>query len=257
MSLMRYSTRLYALTITGLLILIATGAAILAANSAEAQPRFRNFQPPRNPVASSVDHRFEFPNEIRNEVRRNQRQPASAYSGFVRVFDELETVSVMIPAQWNDVEVDWAISGDHESGVIIVATGDLNAYRAGDAPGMTLLATPDAVPDASVVKLLDEEAASASGQCPGNRFSRTNYRDPHFTGYYDFYSGCRNQFSIIRLVAVPGSGAATIVLEAAIRNEADLGAVKTAFESFELLGVPGHDHHHDHEDDEEHNHGGG
>jgi hypothetical protein len=230
------------------IVAIAIGVLLSSADRIDAQPRFRDFDPPRNPVANSVNHRFDFPGNVRAEVRRGQRGPGKAYSAYVKVYDEHETVSLMIPADWNDVELDHAVNGEHSSGVKIEASSDLLAYREGRAAGITLTAVPSSNESNADISILEKHSEQTSRSCGKGRFDRHAYEDPFFSGHYDFYSACGHGGNQIVLAAFPGHRDVSVVVEA------DLAAVTKVFDSFQVIGIPGHDDHHDYDDDEGHDH---
>ena len=156
-------------------------------------------------------------------------QPAPAYSQYVTVYDDTDSLTMQVPAEWSQVDgSQWTVEGE-PIGWQITAAPDLNGFN-------TTWTTPGVFFGASILladytepELLDFFDYSDSCSYGG----REAYEDALYSGVYDIWSDCGGTGSLYVVVSVtPESQAYIILVGVQVVTEADLAALDQILNTF-------------------------
>lgn len=198
--------------------------------------------------ASSGDQRpaLVFPQAIRDQISLSGSTAPTPYSGYTRVTDNEEAISMDVPVEWNDIETGkWTYKGK-EVGVFVAASGDLaNFYSTRSQPGVFIGVSQSLARAYNKDGLLDLEKGGFSRQCVYN--GRFDYQNLFYTGRYDHYTNCAaGTPNLLVFTTTSADRKFLILLRIVVVSNADLDAAATIFDTFQVLGDPEHDFHHDH-----------
>jgi serine protease Do len=176
---------------------------------------------------------FSFAQELNDDAGQvaddGSGQPAAGYSQYVAVSDETNSLTVEVPAEWNQVDgSQWLVDGE-PIGWQVTAAPDLNGFN-------TTWTTPGVFFGASIVladytepELLDFFDYSDSCSYGG----REAYEDALYSGVYDVWSECGGTNSMYVVVsASPESQAYIILVGVQVVTEADLAALDQILNTF-------------------------
>lgn len=156
-------------------------------------------------------------------------QPSGGYTQYVSISDDTGSLTVEVPAEWNDVDGSlWTVDGE-QIGWQITAAPDINGYNSSwTTPGMFFGASID-LASYSEEELLDifdySESCSYGGREP--------YEDALYTGVYDLWSACGGTDTLFVVVsATPESRAYIILVAVQVVTEADLAALDQILNTF-------------------------
>lgn len=183
--------------------------------------------------------------EILDQVR-GQGGRQRAYSDYKTITDDSEKISLKVPSEWNDIDIEpWMFQGQRV-GWFIAASPDLDDFYSRRAqPGVYLAVSFPLAQWRDQNALLDTEQVEFERQCRrGNRF---DYQDAFYVGRYDHYSRCGNGAPNVLVAAVaPQDRRFIALLRIVMTSPADLEAAQRILESIQVLGDPEVDEHHDH-----------
>jgi hypothetical protein len=176
----------------------------------------------------------------------SQPENNAPYASFQKIADDSDAVSVEVPTAWSDVETGpWLYQG-REVGVFVAASPALDDFYAQrKTPGVFIAASRELARSTNVAELLGLERQKLAGKCKLKE--RKNYTDAFYRGLSDAYVTCASgQHSMLVLAVTPPDQNILILLRINRVTDADTAAVAKIFETFHVLGIPGHDDHHDH-----------
>jgi len=170
---------------------------------------------------------FSFAEELEDEI--DATGPAT-YSGYESVTDDTGTIVVSVPVEWSDRDT---APADQDGVVVpyIAAAVDRQGFLGGyDDSGLLFFALdPSHGIDETLVEWSFPSDCSDGGI--------TDYDDGVFVGRYQLWLDCAGGTSdIVTLVSQPADASTTVVVLAQIVIEADLEALDTAFNTFNLTG---------------------
>ena len=186
----------------------------------------------RSPEQVDVEELFPFPEDFMSHVTSAAGARSQAYEAFAPVVDDLEMITVDIPAEWQDIDMgSWTYHGN-EVGVFIAASANLDHFYATRAEPGVFVGAIRASRD--VIMRFEQDAFSR--KC--KRSGRYAYKDNFYAGVYDLYTDCLQQdgHSYLVAVALPADQEYLMLLRIAITSKADLQAATRIFESFQFLG---------------------
>jgi hypothetical protein len=182
--------------------------------------------------------------QLSSSLQLNLSQNPSTYSGYTRVTDNEDKITMQVPVEWNDVETgQWTYKG-RNVGVFVAASGDLgNFYATHSQPGV-LIGVSHALQNAyGKDGLLGLEKRDFSGQCQYK--GRFDYKNSFYSGQYDQYTNCATGTpNLLVFTTASADQKYLIMLRMVIVSEADLEAADTILRSFQVLGNPERDDHH-------------
>jgi hypothetical protein len=177
-------------------------------------------------------------------LQSNLAQSPSAYSGYTRVTDNEDKITMQVPVEWNDIETGkWTYTG-RTMGVFVAASGDLgNFYSTRSQPGV-LIGVSHALAGAYGKEgLLDLEKRDHGRSCLYK--GRFDFQNPFYVGQYDQYTNCTSGTpNLLVFTTASADQKYLILLRITIVSEADLEAVDTILSTFQVLGNPERDDHH-------------
>jgi hypothetical protein len=189
-----------------------------------------------------TNQRFSLPSAIRETA--GLAQSAFSYSGYTRITDNEEKISVQVPVEWSDIETGtWTFKGK-DTGVFLAASGNLgNFYANGSQPGVLIGVSRLLAQSYNKQGLLGLEKRDVPRKCIYK--GRFDYKNQFYTGQYDHFTNCAtgNPGLLIFTTASP-DGKSLILIRITVTSEADLEAVDTIINTFQVLGDPEQDEHH-------------
>ena len=163
------------------------------------------------------------------EVTGDDPSPTSGYDSYDYISDINNTISVEVPTEWSDRNLEdlWTY-GEVSIGAAIAAATDRQAWIDGwQTPGMFFGASA-ALPE-TVESMLDAEDFSSSCTYDG----RTDYSDDYYEGAYDLWIDCDGADTLfVVLAAEPPGSNVLMLLEIVVVSDADLEALDRILASF-------------------------
>lgn len=161
---------------------------------------------------------------------------SQATGEFVEISDDSGTVHVEVPAAWTQIDGTPAVDEAGNTYQSIVASPDLQAYLSGwSAPGVTVLASREAVASTAPAELIAELSASLPGHGCISAGSDA-YDDGYHLGVYEYWTGCGAQSADYLVVAAESIAGDYVVLVAVQAvTESDLDAIDRVLGSFIAL----------------------
>jgi serine protease Do len=179
------------------------------------------------------------------QARSKLAQNPSTYSGYTRVNDNEDKITLQVPVEWSDIETgEWAYKGQNV-GVYVAASADLgNFYSTRSQPGVFLgvsHALENAYGRDGMLKL---EKGDFSGRCTYK--GRFDFQNQFYVGQYDHYTNCAGGTpNLLTFTTTSADKKSLIFLRIVAVSQADLEAVDKILSSFQVLGDPEVDDHHD------------
>ena len=173
-------------------------------------------------------------------------QGPSSYSGYTRVTDNEEKITVEVPVEWSDIETGaWTYQG-REVGVFVAASGDLaNFYSTESQPGVLIGVSHSLATTYGEDGLLGLEKRDLSRQCLHK--GRFDYQNQFYAGQYDQFTNCATGTpNLLVFTTTSADQKSLILLRIVVVSEADLEAADIIMNTFQVLGDPERDEHHDH-----------
>lgn len=187
--------------------------------------------------------RFSLPAAVIQEQSSLARTPAS-YAGYTQITDNEEKILVQVPVEWSDIETGaWNYKGKN-AGVFLAASADLgNFYSTRSQAGVLIGVSRSLAQSYSKESLLGLEKRDLSRQCVQQ--GRFDFRNLFFAGQYDHFTNCSGTPGLFIFATASADQKSLILIRIAAVSEADLEAVDTIINSFQVLGDPERDDHHD------------
>ncbi|HEX9385573.1 MAG TPA: hypothetical protein VF918_04590 [Anaerolineales bacterium] len=177
-------------------------------------------------------------------LQSNVSQSPSAYSGYTRVNDNEDKITLQVPVEWNDIETGkWTYKG-RNMGVFVAASGDLgNFYSTRSQPGV-LIGVSHALAGAYGKEgLLDLEKRDHARSCLYK--DRFDFQNQFYVGQYDQYTNCAaGTPNLLVFTTASADQKYLILLRIIVASEADIEAADTILSTFQVLGNPERDDHH-------------
>lgn len=182
---------------------------------------------------------FSFAQELEGQVDPGSSGGSTGYSDYVTVMDDYQSIQIVIPVEWGEVDgAAWEIDGD-VIGAQITAASNLNYFNAyWDEPGVFFGVTDDIAQYGGYVEFLDIYRDVFSGSCDLD--SRFDYEDSGFEGQYDLYTGCDGENNTLIVLSARPKNDQTAFLTIVIVNlmtDADLEALDNILNSFDVVGA--------------------
>ncbi len=187
------------------------------------------------------NQRFSLPSAIR-ETSGLAR--AASYSGYTRITDNEEKISVQVPVEWSDIETGtWKFKGK-DTGVFLAASPNLGDYYAsGSQPGVLIGVSRSLAQSYDRQSLLGLEKRDVPRTCVYK--GRFDYQNQFYSGQYDHFTNCAtNSPGLLIFTAASPDHTSLILIRIVVTSEADLEAVDTIINTFQVLGDPEQDEHH-------------
>lgn len=187
------------------------------------------------------------------------RGAAEAYTDYISISDDLETIVLDVPAEWKDIDLGHWTHNDHSIGHFIMASRDLGRFESQEAEagvfmgvytphkhqgdgGFQSLFLQDKL---ELLGLREVEEQNISRECDSE--GRYGYQDMFYQGEYDFYVDCsQGEHQILVISTKPSYENYMVLLRITITNRADVLAAAEILDSYQVVGTPGKDHHHEH-----------
>ena len=223
--------RLTAVLIVFLAIGLSFNGRVLPVEQAQAQEKLETGQ------------RFSLPSAVIQEQSALARTPAS-YSGYTQITDNEEKIWVQVPLEWSDIETGaWNFKGKN-AGVFLAASADLgNFYSTRSQSGVLIGVSHALAQSYSKESLLGLEKQELSRQCVQK--GRFDFRNQFYSGQYDHFTNCSGTPGLLVFTTASADQKSLIMIRIAVVSEADLEAVDTIINTFQVLGDPERDDHHD------------
>jgi hypothetical protein len=222
--------RLAALFILIFMIGMSFNARGLLADRASAQEKLETGQ------------RFSLPAAIQEQSAL--AQALSSYSGYTRITDNEEKIIVQVPVEWSDIETgEWTFKGKR-TGVFLAASLDLGSfYSTGSQPGVLIGVSRSLARSYDQDGLLGLERRDLGRQCA--HMGRFDYRNQFYAGKYDHFTNCASGTSGLLIFTTASADKKSLIfIRIAVQSDADLEAVDTIINTFQVLGDPELDEHH-------------
>lgn len=176
---------------------------------------------------------FSFAQELEGEIQQEAGEP-TGYAEYVAVYDDSEAIGMEIPAEWSDIDGSAWVVDDQEVGAHITAAPSLDGfYDTWTAPGVFFGASRSLAQRYNEAALLDTMSFTDSCGYDG----RFDYEDPLYTGKYDVWTDCGGEgTTFIVLAAVPAQRQFVIVVQVQVVSDADLEALDTILNTFQVVG---------------------
>lgn len=186
--------------------------------------------------------RFSLPSDIRQSA--GLMQGLASYTGYTRITDNEEKISVEVPVEWVDIETgEWNYK-NKQAGVFLAASGNLaNFYTNPSEPGVLIGVSRSLAQSYNMLGLLGLEKKDVPKKCVYK--GRFDYKNQFYAGQYDHFTNCAtgNPGLLIFTAASPDQKS-LILIRIVVASQADLEAVDTIINSFQVLGNPEQDEHH-------------
>ena len=186
---------------------------------------------------------FALPSTVIHEQSSLAQTPAS-YSGYNLITDNEEKIRVQVPVEWGDIETGvWDFKGK-KSGVFLAASADLaNFYSTRSQSGVLIGVSHSLAQTYDKDGLLGLEQRDLSRQCVHQ--GRFEYKNQFYSGKYDHFTNCSGTPGLMVFTTASADGKSLIMIRIAVVSEADLEAVDTIINTFQVLGDPEVDEHHE------------
>lgn len=186
--------------------------------------------------------RFSLPSAIR-ETSALAR--AASYSGYTRITDYEEKISVQVPVEWTDIETGTWKYKNKDTGVFLAASPNLGEYYAsGSQPGVLIGVSRSLGQTYDQLSLLGLEKRDMPRRCSYK--GRFDYQNQFYSGQYDHFANCAtNNPGLLIFTASSPDRKSLILIRIALTSDADLEAVDTIINTFQVLGDPERDEHHE------------
>ncbi|HEX6034937.1 MAG TPA: hypothetical protein VFY83_10900 [Anaerolineales bacterium] len=188
--------------------------------------------------------RFSLPSAVIQEQSALAHSPQS-YSGYTQITDNEEKIIVQVPVEWSDIETGaWTFKGK-PTGVFLAASADLgNFYSSHSQSGVLIGVSRSLAQTYDKDGLLGVEKRELSRQCAYK--GRFDYKNQFYSGKYDHFAGCASGTpGLFVFTTSSADQKSLIMIRIAVVSEADLEAVDTIINTFQVLGDPERDDHHD------------
>lgn len=187
--------------------------------------------------------RFSLPSAVIQEQSALAQGPSS-YSGYTQITDNEEKITVQVPLEWSDIETGaWTFKGK-PTGVFLAASADLGNFYSGRSQSGVLIGVSRGLARTyNKDGLLGVENRDLSRQCAHK--GRFDYKNQFYSGQYDHFAGCANGTPGLFIFTTSSADQKSLIMiRIAVVSEADLEAVDTIINSFQVLGDPERDDHH-------------
>ena len=187
--------------------------------------------------------RFTLPSAVIQEQSALAQTPSS-YSAYTLITDNEEKMRVQVPVEWSDIETGaWDFKGK-KSGVFLAASADLaNFYATQPQSGVLIGVSRSLAQTYDKDGLLGLEKRDLSRQCVHK--GRFDYRNQFYAGKYDHFANCSGTPGVMVFTTASADGKSLILIRITVVSEADLEAVDTIINTFQVLGDPEVDEHHE------------
>jgi hypothetical protein len=190
-----------------------------------------------------TDQRFSLPSAVIQEQSALAQTPAS-YSGYTRITDNEEKITVQVPVEWSDIETGtWTFKGK-KTGVFLAASPNLgDFYSTRSQPGVLIGVSRSLAQTYDKEGLLALERRDLPRQCVLK--GRFDYQNQFYLGKYDHFTSCSGKPGLLIFTTASADRKSLIMIRIAVVSEADLEAVDTIINTFQVLGDPERDEHHE------------
>lgn len=189
-----------------------------------------------------INQQFSLRSTIQDQSALAQGNP---YSGYTRVTDNEEKITVQVPVEWSDIETGaWTYQG-RDVGVFVAASGDLaNFYSSRSQPGVFIGVSNALARTYGEAGLLGLEKRDLSRQCAHK--GRFDYKNQFYAGQYDQFANCATGTpNLLVFTTATADQKSLIMLRIVLVSDADLEAADMIMNTFQVLGDPELDEHHD------------
>ena len=188
--------------------------------------------------------RFSLPSKVIQEQSDLAQSPQS-YSGYTQITDNEEKIMVQVPVEWSDIETGAWIFKGKPTGVFLAASADLgNFYSIGSHSGVLIGVSRGLAHTYSKDSLLGVEKRDLSRQCVHK--GRFDYKNQFYSGHYDHFASCASGTPGLFIFTTSSADQKSLIMiRIAVVSEADLEAVDTIINTFQVLGDPERDEHHE------------
>ena len=169
----------------------------------------------------------------------------SSYSGYTEITDNEEKIKLQVPIEWSDIETgSWTFKGKNV-GVFVAASGDLaNFYSTRSQPGVLIGVSRSLAHTYNKEGLLGLERRDLSRQCAHK--GRFDYQNQFYSGQYDQFTNCASGTpGVLIFTTASADQKSLILIRIVVVSDADLQAVDTIINTFQVLGDPERDEHHE------------
>jgi hypothetical protein len=191
----------------------------------------------------ATNERFSLPSAVIQEQSELAQTPVS-YSGYTLIMDNEEKIRVQVPVEWSDIETgEWNFKGK-KSGVYLAASADLGSFYSTRSQAGVLIGVSHSLAQTySKDTLLGLEQRDLSHQCLHK--GRFDYQNQFYSGKYDHFTSCFGKPGLLVFTTASADQKSLIMIRIAVASEADLEAVDTIINTFQVLGDPERDEHHE------------
>jgi hypothetical protein len=203
---------------------------VFSANGAAAQ---ENFQP---------DQRSSLP--LAGQNWSNLIQGPASYSGYTEITDNEEKIKIQVPIEWSDIETGAWTFRNKNVGVFVAASADLaNFYSTRSQAGVLIGVSRSLAHTYNKESLLGLERQDFSRKCVHK--GRFDYQNQFYSGQYDQFANCSGTPGVLIFTTASADQKSLILIRMVVVSEADLQAVDTIMNTFQVLGDPERDEHHE------------
>lgn len=191
-----------------------------------------------NPRDKAVKPSFPFPQGLVDQVNSQgvaDAATAPAYSGYTRITDDSEALTVFVPKEWTDIETGkWVYQGQ-AIGTYIQASTDLDKFiNTRSVSGVFIGASKALAARGSNTDLLTAQRSNSSAGC--HYGGQTSFTDSFYLGDYDYFLNCANRGqNLVQVVARPPNGDYAILLQIKAKSKEDLAAAAEILNTFQVI----------------------
>ncbi len=173
---------------------------------------------------------FSFQDQLGDDVVNT----GSAYTDYVTIYDDTDSLSVDVPVDWSDTYSGSWILADQDVGYTLIAAPSIDGFfNTWDTPGIFFGASSTIAAQLSEDDLLDFHTFTDSCDSTG----RDAYDDGLYTGRMEVWENCAGTDTIIvNIAATPQDRSFMMLVQMQVVSEADLDALDQAINSF--VAVP-------------------
>ena len=171
-------------------------------------------------------------------------QGPTSYSGYTEITDNEEKIKLQVPIEWSDIETGtWTFKGK-DVGVFVAASGDLaNFYSTRSQAGVLIGVSHSLARTYNKESLLGLEKQDLLRQCVHK--GRFDYQNQFYSGQYDQFTNCSGTPGVLIFTTASADQKSLILIRMVVVSDADLQAVDTIMNTFQVLGDPERDEHHE------------
>lgn len=180
-----------------------------------------------------LEARFSFAEELGDEAGEPGQDGAPAYTDYVAISDDTDSIAVEVPVEWSDVD-GAPFTQDGVEFFDVRASSNLQSFQTSwNTPGVIVTASQDLAQLGDEIAFLDRLSAGFDQACTHE--GRFDYDDALYSGQYDLFTECGGVGAVYVIVgAVPADRSSVIGVQIQVNNDRDYEALDRVLATFIL-----------------------